>query len=113
MPSSFSLYSRGRHGDLAGPFIFYFDKQPGIGSSRSEKKAPRAIFRAFVSRYAHRAPVFFHRWTIFLDVARKSVYLDKDPDLKPRHLAEMLGVDVTDIYAVRKRLTRKLRNFTV
>ncbi len=39
--------------------------------------------------------------------------LDKDPDLKPRHLAEMLGVDVTDLYAARKRLTRKLRNFIV
>ncbi len=38
--------------------------------------------------------------------------LDKDPALKPRHLAEMLGVDVTEIYAARKRLRRKLRTFT-
>ena len=38
--------------------------------------------------------------------------LDKDPDLKPRHLAEMLGVGVEAVYAARKRLKRILRNFT-
>jgi len=45
-------------------------------------------------------------------VLRMIELLDQDPDLKPRHLAEMLGVDVTDLYAARKRLRRKLRNFT-